>query len=158
MTIDSSLIIYILLGLVLVLAILHIRLEMRMRRFLIGTKSKNLDETLGHIRKELAVYLEFKEGAEDYLKSVERRLRTSIQGCETIRFNPFKGTGSGGNQSFATAFINQHGDGVIISSLYGRDHVSVFAKPIKKFASTHELSAEEKEALTTAREKLEKVQ
>ncbi|MEX0931122.1 MAG: DUF4446 family protein [Candidatus Paceibacterota bacterium] len=154
MTIDSSLIIYILLALVLILSLFHIRMEMKLRKFLLGRGSKNLDDTLAHVRSELKEYLEFKEGAEEYLKTVELRLRKCIQGNETIRFNPFKGSGAGGNQSFATAFVNENGDGVVLSSLYGRDHVSVFAKPIKKFSAVHELSAEEKDALTQAQEKL----
>ncbi|MDE2188580.1 MAG: DUF4446 family protein, partial [Patescibacteria group bacterium] len=41
-----------------------------------------------------------------------------------------------------------------ISSLYSRDHVSVFGKPIKKHASEYELSEEEKEAIKEAKNKL----
>lgn len=91
---------------------------------------------------------------EKYLETVERRLRKSVQSVHTVRFNPFKGTGAGGNQSFATAFLNEHGDGVVISSLYSRDHVSVFSKPVKKHASEYEFSNEEKEALGGAKDGL----
>jgi hypothetical protein len=85
---------------------------------------------------------------------VEKRLKKSVQAVHTVRFNPFKGTGEGGNQSFATAFLTEDGDGVIISSLYSREHVSVFGKPVKKLVSEHTLSDEEKEALDTAVTKL----
>jgi len=71
---------------------------------------------------------------------------------ETIRFNPFKGNGSGGNQSFSTAFVNEEGDGVVISSLYSREHISVFAKPIKKMSSEYEMTKEEKDSLEKASE------
>jgi hypothetical protein len=60
----------------------------------------------------------------------------------------------GGNQSFATAFLNEDGDGVVISSLYSREHTSVFAKPVKKHSSEHEMSNEEKEAMEEARKNL----
>ncbi|NIT70429.1 DUF4446 family protein, partial [candidate division KSB1 bacterium] len=59
-------------------------------------------------------------------------------GVGTVRFNPFKGTGGG--QSFAAAFLSEHGNGVVISTLYSRERVSVFAKPIQSFASEYELT------------------
>lgn len=57
----------------------------------------------------------------------------------------------GSKQSFATALLNEHGDGVVISTLYSRERTSVFAKPIKKFDSEYELTPEETQALTEAR-------
>jgi len=79
---------------------------------------------------------------------IEKRLRKSVQSVHTVRFNPFKGTGGGGNQSFATSFLNEEGDGVVLSSIYSRDRVSIFAKPVKKHSSEYELSEEEKEAVS----------
>ena len=108
------------------------------------------------IKKELEKTAKFKEEVGHYLARAEERLKRSVQSVETVRFNPFKGTGDGGNQSFATAFINEEGDGVVISSLYSRDRVSVFSKPLKNHTSEHEMSGEEKEALEEAKKKLNK--
>ena len=83
-----------------------------------------------------------------YLETVEKRLKKSVQGIGIIRFNPFEDAGS--NQSFSVAFLNEEGDGVVISSLYSREKVSVYAKPIKKGESEYSLSDEEKEAVKTA--------
>ena len=44
--------------------------------------------------------------------------------------------------------LNEDGDGVVLSSLYARDRMSVFAKPIKNNKSEYELSNEEKEVLS----------
>lgn len=85
---------------------------------------------------------------------MNKKIARSAQSVETIRFNPFKGTGSGGNQSFATAILNENGDGVILSSLYSSDRVSIFAKPVAKLTSTHELTEEEAHALKVAATKL----
>ncbi|MCX6747604.1 MAG: DUF4446 family protein, partial [Candidatus Nomurabacteria bacterium] len=71
--------------------------------------------------------------------------KKSISGLETLRFNPFPDQGS--NQSFAISMLNEEKDGVVISSLYSRERMSVFAKPIKKGKSEYELSDEEKEVL-----------
>ena len=72
---------------------------------------------------------------------MDARIRTSLRGIDTIRFNPFKDQGS--NQSFAIGLLNEEGTGVVISSLYSRDRVSVFAKPIKKGQPEYDLTEEE---------------
>jgi hypothetical protein len=140
--------------LVLVLLGCVIRLNAKLKRFLIGTGSQNIEESLKHISSELKVITQFRKDMALYLKDVEGRVSKSIQGVHTVRFNPFKGTGSGGNQSFATALIDEDGNGVIISSLYSRERVSVFSKPIKDLSSEFELTAEEKEALQGAKASL----
>lgn len=78
---------------------------------------------------------------------LEDKLGDSLQNVEVCRFNPFKNDGVGGDQSFATTLLNKKGDGVIISSLYSRENVRVFAKPIKNWQSKYELSEEENTVL-----------
>lgn len=148
MYLDQTLIIYGLLALlVLVVAIWMWRMEVRMKRLLIGKNAKSLEESFLEIREELKHFHTFTEEMQAYLTTVEKRLKKSIQGVDTVRFNPFKGTGSGGNQSFSTAFVNEKGDGVVLTSMYSRDRISMFAKPLKNFASEFELSEEEKESV-----------
>lgn len=146
-----TLIVYGLAVAVIVLIVVVIHLFRKLRAFLIGNKSNNLEDTLAYTRNAIKDHEEFEKEMRDYLTSVEARLRNSVQHVETLRFNPFKGTGSGGNQSFATAFVNEHGNGVVLSGLYSRERMSVFSKPIQKFASEHELSVEEQEVLARAK-------
>lgn len=143
--------IYALLTLLILAIVWLIRFEIKFRR-LLGGRNQSLDSAISEIRKDLSVIIKYKEASEKYLETVEQRLRKSVTGVETIRFNPFKGDGSGGNQSFSTAFVNEEGDGVVISSLYSRERVSVFAKPIKKSVSEYEMTTEEKESLRKASE------
>ncbi len=138
----------------LILLGLVIWMYLKLRRFLIVVDAHNISESLTHVSKNLTELQSFRVDMEKYLTNVEKRLRKSVQSVQTVRFNPFKGTGGGGNQSFATTLINEEGDGVIISSLYSRDHVSVFAKPVKKHASEYELSEEERESLENAKKGL----
>ena len=126
----------------------------KLQRFIVGVDSHNISDSLAHVASNLGELQTFKGQTETYLTNVEKRLRKSVQSVHTVRFNPFKGTGGGGNQSFATAFLNEDGDGVLISSLYSREHVSVFSKPVKKHETGHELSDEEKEALDEAKKNL----
>ncbi len=157
-TIDTTTILFILLALaILVLAGMVVRLNSRLQKFLIGAKAENLDDSMSSIRASLKEFTDFKDGMETYLTSVETRLRKSVQAVYTVRFNPFKGsTDSGGNQSFATAFINEGGDGVVICGLYARERISIFSKPLRKGASEYELSLEEKEAVQGAMKMLSK--
>jgi hypothetical protein len=130
-----------------------ILLERKLSR-LLGGKAENLEASLEKLHAHSKEMVTFRKDLEQYLETVETRLNKNIQSVETVRFNPFKGTGDGGNQSFATTLINEKGDGVVISSLYTRDRVSVYAKPVKKFVSEFELSEEEKESLVKASDAL----
>lgn len=152
-TIDITIIILIVLIIaVIVLIAFVVRLNSKLKKFLIGTSSNNLDESIISVNNSVKDFENFRTELEKYLVTVEKRLKKSVQGVHTVRFNPFKGTGSGGNQSFATAFLNEDNDGVVISSIYSREHTSVFSKPIKNGVSEYELSGEEKEAIANAKE------
>lgn len=132
-------------GVVVLLALWILAIELRLKKKFRGGGSKNLEQTLssfGDVLKKLDIS---REETEKYLITVEKRLRQSVQNVNTIRFNPFQDSGS--NQSFAVAFLNEKGDGVVISSLYSREKVSVYAKPIKNYASEYTLSKEEKQAI-----------
>ena len=79
---------------------------------------------------------------------VERDLQTTFGRIGLVRFNPFEDTG--GNQSFALALLDGHGDGFVVSSLHARAGTRVYAKAIAGGASEAALSAEEGEALRLA--------
>lgn len=142
--------IYILLGAVVVLFAYIVYLHSRIRKLLRGD-SNNLEESLEIVMKDLEDLIRFRRELEPYLHQVEKRLKRSIQGLHTLRFDPFRGDGSGGKQSFASAFLSEDGNGVIISSLHSRDRMSVFSKPVEKFNSPFDLTEEEAQALLEAK-------
>lgn len=137
-----------------VLLVFSIYLYFRIERLLGGTGTKSIEDSLIVARRDLDAVIKFKEESLNYLRSIEERVKRSAQAIETTRFNAFKGTGDGGNQSFSTAIINENGDGIIISSLYSRERVSIFSKPVKNFTPQFELSEEELETLSKAKESL----
>lgn len=116
-----------------------------------GKHGASMEHTLTDLIKTTQEFDTWRTHATDIFKDIDTRLQKSLTGTALIRFNPFKGTGSGGNQSFATALLSEQGDGIIISSLYSRDRVSIFGKPIQKFTSSFELTHEEKQAIKDAR-------
>lgn len=146
---------YTIILLVLVLALIALTIQVvllqkRITALTRGKDAKSLEETIRSVITDIKK-LEGDFGYHDnQIAVLEQKAAKSIQGLGTIRFNPFKN--GGGNQSFATAFVNEHGDGVIISTLYGRERVSLFAKPLIAWKSEFELTPEEETALRTARD------
>lgn len=138
-------------GIVLLLLMWIIRLELKFRRMTAGTDKESLDEILLAVGQKATDAHQTSLNVHESLKAYAGRLAQSVRGIETVRYNPF--TDVGGNQSFATAIVDDHGNGVIISSLYGRERVSVFAKPVEGGASPYELTEEEREALSRALKK-----
>jgi hypothetical protein len=75
-------------------------------------------------------------------------LRLSLRRVGIVRFNPFEDMG--GDQSFSLALLDDNGDGIVISSLFGRAGSRIFAKPIKNGRSKYTLTDEEEQAIIQA--------
>ena len=123
--------------------------EKRLKRFFVGKKAKDLEDTIVSLQNDIAELKKSKESMSTEISNINTKLKKSIRGLETIRFNPFPDQGS--NQSFAISMLNEDGDGVVLSSLYARERMSVFAKPVKNSKSEYELTEEEKEAIKKAK-------
>lgn len=134
---------------ILVVAIWMVITEKRLKRFFLGKKAKDLEETINILEKEISLLKEARKNTESELETINKKLKKSVRGLETIRFNPFPDQGS--NQSFAIGILNEEDNGVVISSLYSRERMSIFAKPIKAGKSEYELTEEEKEVLKKAK-------
>jgi hypothetical protein len=66
-----------------------------------------------------------------------------------LRFNPFRDLG--GDQSFSLAMLDGENNGVVLSSLYSRDGVRVYAKSINAGQSVkYPLTEEEKQVVLSA--------
>ena len=154
MIFDPLILTYALLGCIVILVGWIIRLEIKIKKLLIGKNSRSLEDSIVSAGENLEKLNAFQKIVIEHLESVDTRLGRSIQAVETVRFNPFKGIGEGGSQSFSTAFVSENGDGAVISSLYSRDRMSVFSKPLRKFGSEFELTQEEKDVIAEAKTKL----
>ena len=104
MTFDPLFITYGLIVLIIILIGLVVRLQIRIGKLLKGKDGKSLEGTIVASIENLEKLNNFQKEALSHFINVEKRLQRSVQAVETIRFNPFKGIGEGGNQSFSTAF------------------------------------------------------
>lgn len=98
-------------------------------------------EDIRRLRDDLALV----ERAENQLG---KSLAAAIQKVALVRFDAFDDVG--GKLSFAAALLNDQGDGVVISSINGRQESRIYAKPVKGGESIYNLSVEEKEAIGQA--------
>ncbi|HVU06380.1 MAG TPA: DUF4446 family protein [Candidatus Paceibacterota bacterium] len=158
MILDSNILIGVLAvcSLCLVADIFHLRWTLR--KVFKNKDCGDLGQAIATLNKDIDGLEKFRKDIEEYMKNVERRLRRSTQATETVRFNAFRGDGlggtTGGGQSFATAFLNEDGDGAVLSSIFTRERVSVYSKPLAKFDSDNTLTEEERRAVSLARTRL----
>lgn len=90
-------------------------------------------------------YITFKNVRQDKYKSQDK---SGLRHWSLVRFNPFSDTG--GEQSFALCLLNDHQDGLIITSLHGRGVTRFYVKKVSGGQAEQELSSEEKSALAQA--------
>ncbi|KGK89408.1 hypothetical protein DP73_10190 [Desulfosporosinus sp. HMP52] len=88
------------------------------------------------------------EKCNERLDPIEIKLRASIDRAEIQRFRAFEDVGS--DLSFAVAFLNQEGDGLVLSSIHSREEARIYAKPISGGQSQYSLSDEEKDVVLKA--------
>lgn len=76
------------------------------------------------------------------------KARRSLQRFHMVRYDAFDDMG--GRLSFSAALLDDHGDGVVITSINGRTETRTYAKPVQGLTSDHNLSEEEREAIAGA--------
>jgi len=138
-----------------ILLVVTLVMRSKMKKMLMGGTT-DLGASLTETKRRLQNLEEFQRNTAGYLEVLESRVARSVQSTELLRFSPFTGIGRNGNQSFSASFLNEEGDGMVISGLYySNDRVSLFAKPTKAFISEFELTPEEKEVVTRSKAKLQ---
>jgi enoyl-CoA hydratase/carnithine racemase len=127
------------------------RLLGQYQHLMTGTSGGNLEAMLNdHVAKVRETEARV-EAVDRLARRLEKAAYFSLQHMGMVRFNPFHDTG--GDQSFAIALVDGHGNGLVLSSLHGRDATRVYAKPLQKWESTYSLTDEEKQAIALAYQK-----
>lgn len=129
-------------------------LSKRISRLMQGADGKSLEGTIHALDGRTTALESYARKNQKTVSDIHTRVMRAVQSIAIERFDPFQN--AGGQQSFSTALLNEHGDGVVISGIHSRDGVRVYAKPIQQFASERELSEEEAKAVARAKEDLKK--
>jgi hypothetical protein len=120
----------------------------RLARLLQGSR-ENLEEALVHAQEAAQTAEDRVARLEQRIAALEEEIQHAITRVGMVRFNPFADTGA--DLSFAVALLNRKDNGVVLTGLWGREEVRVYAKQIQGGQSAHALSQEEKQALDLAR-------
>lgn len=100
-----------------------------------------LTETLTELRQTKAELAQLKER--------HSKLREQVKGClqqiKIERYDAFDAMG--GEMSYSILLADEKGDGLIMTSIYGRDESRCYAKSVKDGKSSYPLAEEEKRLL-----------
>ncbi|MFN3422346.1 MAG: DUF4446 family protein [Armatimonadota bacterium] len=131
--------------------ILSLKLN-RLTRLLNRLVPEGSESSLDRLLEQLLIK---QEENRTLLASVETRLEklhSLLQGClqrvGLVRFDAFEDIS--GQQSFSVALLDNQGNGVVITSLFGRTESRCYAKPVIQGNSPHRLSEEEIAAIRQA--------
>jgi hypothetical protein len=138
--------------------------------FALGVAVAVLAVRLRGARRTYATLLAGGAAGEDILAAVARQVeatdrgKLNLVGRETAqlrqRVSNLVGTvgltrydafpDAGGHLSYSAAFLDEAGDGVVLSTINGRSETRSYAKPVRGGSSDHHLSDEERAAITLA--------
>jgi len=111
-----------------------------------------MSDALRGLLEGQALQLERLEQAVRTLNARDNHQQVLIEGgvrrIALLRYDAFEDVG--GRLSFSCAMLDEHGTGVVLTSINGRQETRVYAKPIAAGTSTHNLSLEEDEAIRQA--------
>lgn len=127
------------------------RMNKRYKKLMTGMDGCNIERILmGHI-DEVRDVVKKTEMLEQDNKRIDLIVKKAVQRVGIVRFSAFEEIGS--DLSYAIALLDYQNNGVVISSLFGREESRCYAKPIVNGTSTYMLTDEEKQALTEAMKK-----
>ena len=117
-----------------------------------STAPIQMDEALRGVLEGQAAQIKRLEQAARVLNARDQKQQILIEGgvrrMSLLRYDAFEDVG--GRLSFSCAMLDDHGTGVVLTSINGRQETRVYAKPITEGTSTHNLSSEEAEAIRQA--------
>ncbi len=123
-------------------------LKKRYRKMMTGVDGANLERLLiGHI-DEVKQVVEENRRIDAENQRISALLQRAITRVGVVRFRAFDDMGS--DLSYAVALLDAENNGVILSSLFGREDSRSYVKPIQAGQSSYTLTEEEQQALHQA--------
>lgn len=127
------------------------KVEKKYRRLMRGVNNKNLEELLMNYLDKVEAVQEASARVEEICNNTLKTTDSCIQKMSIIRYKAFEDIGS--DLSYSIALLDRNNNGVILTSIYGRDESTTYAKPIDKGISRYDLSEEEEKVLYEAMNK-----
>lgn len=144
---------FLLIILYLVTAVRISKLKSRYEALTRGSDGINIEEILSEHGHEIDQLKDETSRLEEELDRLGIKLDFAIQKIGFVKYNAFADMGS--ELSFSIAFLDDHHNGFVLSSIHSRENSICYAKPIKNGKSTYPLSAEEIQAIDRAKREAE---
>ena len=123
-------------------------MKKRYRKMMAGVDGANIERMLmGHI-DEVKKVVEKSEQLDVENKRIDALLQTAVTRVGVVRFRAFEDMGS--DLSYAVALLDSHNNGVVLSSIFGREDSRSYVKPITNGSSSYTMTQEEEQALHDA--------
>ena len=148
-TIVLAVLVGLLIGTVVILALRLRRLAADQRRALEGVEV-DVIATLARQRRRLDELDAAVTAARAHSGTVEDQVRRTISRIGVVRYDAYDDIG--GELSFSAALLDEHADGVVLTSITGRNGGRTYLKPVASGEGGLPLSEEEAAAVASARE------
>ncbi|MBO8137155.1 MAG: DUF4446 family protein [Desulfotomaculum sp.] len=121
------------------------RLKDKYRRLTRGINVKNLEDLILNYTDQIERMDKQLSLLEDKNNELAQKIKKCISTPKLIRYNAFDDVGS--DLSFSAALLDNEKNGIILTSIYGRDESRFYVKRIDKGISNQNLSPEEEKIL-----------
>ncbi len=132
-----------------VLFLQHIRMKKRYQTFLQGETGKSLESSILKKFKEIDTLTSKCEVLEQGMKKNDENIQLAFQKVGLVKYDAFKEMG--GKLSFSLCMLDNHDNGLLITSMHTREGCYTYSKEIIKGESYVILAEEEKRALEQAK-------
>jgi hypothetical protein len=132
----------------LTLLISNARLKRKLRKWQSIHKTADLERVYDETLIEVASIAEQVKAFGERVRDVEAKMNQKISTARILRYNAFPEVGS--DLSFSLALLDDEQNGVVLSSIYGRQESRIYAKPIVHGLSKYPLTEEEEHVLNEA--------
>jgi hypothetical protein len=128
---------------------LNYRTISRLRRiFFSGKNGRDLETAIEALVHELSSARAELLETQNSLARLYEAFGFAVQKVGLVRFNPF--SNGGGNFSFTLALLDGHNNGVVVTSMHGREQNRIYTKKIQNGKTDNALTEEETQAILQA--------
>lgn len=128
--------------------ITSLRTRKKYKKLLMGKDGLDIEGLLMETGENIGEILKDLQGLKNQIEGLETKQAFGLQKVGFVRYNAFSDMGS--ELSYSIALLDNFKNGFVLTSIYGRDHATTYAKPIKFGKSKYPLSVEEIQAIDRA--------
>jgi hypothetical protein len=126
------------------------RLKRRLRYWNEVSSTADLEGVFQHTQEAVHSMQLQMDQVHEAVERIGTALKHKVSTPAIQRFNAFAEVGS--DLSYSVALLDEEGDGVVLTSIYGRDDSVTYGKPVQHGESTYMLTSEEQAVIQSSME------